>query len=323
VQIAVNNMIYTPPQSHKSNKRTFAMIGGFLVLAVVGVSVWFIRQQTVTNQHAAASTTFAFTPASQTGTVGQAVPADISVNPGTNQVSIVKISLNYDGSKLQASSGSAAFTVNQSAFPQTLQTPSVSCNNTQCTLTATYSISSPTQVIQSTTTVGTVHFTALANTSGSTTSVTFGSTSAAYSTSTVDNASENILSSTSPLTLTINDAGSGDNTCHPNQSTCSWDAINSASAYHYKVIETGSGNVIQESDIAAPTTTATFPSEPGKTYSCSVYAINICGKGNAGSGTSTCPALTGTPTPTTCSGPGTVSNLRIMCPNCNNQAVNQ
>jgi len=320
VQIAVNNMIYTPPQSHRSNRTALAMLGGFLVLAVVGVSVWFIRQQTVTNQHAAASTTLAFTPASQTGTVGQPVSADISVNPGTNQVSIVKITLNYDGTKLQASSGSAAFTVNQSAFPQTLQSPAVSCNGSQCTITATYSVSSPTQVIQTTTKVGTVHFTALANTSDSPTSVTFTSASAAYSTATVDNASENILSSTSPLSITISNTGSSDNTCHPNQSTCSWDTITGASAYHYKVTETGSGNVIQESDIAAPATTATFPSEAGKTYSCSVYAINICGKGNAGSGTSTCPALTPTPT---CSGPGTVSNLRIICPNCNNQAVNQ
>ncbi|HSW97185.1 MAG TPA: hypothetical protein VLF89_05150 [Candidatus Saccharimonadales bacterium] len=318
-------MIYRPQQPQRSNKTFFALFSGFLVVGVIGLSVWYLRFQTTTNQHAAASTTLAFSNASQTATVGQAVTADITINPGTNQVSIVKVSLQYDGSKLKATSGSGAITVNQTAFPQTLQAPNASCNGTQCTLTATYSISSPTQVIQSTTTLGTVHFQALADTSSSTTQITFGSGSAAYSTSTIDNASSNILSSTSPLVVTINPAGSSDNTCHANQSTCSWDALSSAATYHYKVIETGSGTVIQESDVTAPQTSATFSSEPGKTYTCSVAAVNVCGKGNTGSGTSTCPALTltATPTPTTCSGPGTVSNLRIVCPNCNNQAVNQ
>ncbi|HSW88878.1 MAG TPA: hypothetical protein VLG12_06975 [Candidatus Saccharimonadales bacterium] len=322
-------MIYRPQQPQRSNKTFLAMLGGFLVVGALGVSVWFLRQQTVTNQHASASTTLAFNNASQTVTVGQSLAADITVNPGNNQVSIVKVSITYDGSKLQASSGSTAITVNQSAFPQTLQSPATSCNGTQCTLSATYSISSPTQVIQSSTTLGTVHFKALATTGSSTTQVAFGSASAAYSTATLDNASANILSSTSPLAVTINTAGSTDNTCHANQSTCSWDALSSAASYHYKVIETGSGTVLQESDVTAPQTSATFASEPGKTYTCTVAAVNVCGKGNTGSGTSTCPALTATPspsqspTPTTCSGPGTVSNLHIICPNCNNQAVNQ
>lgn len=301
------------------------MLSGFFVVAVLGVSVWFLRQQTVTNQHASASTTLAFSNPSQTAAIGDSVSANIIVNPGTNQVSIVKLSIQYDNSQVQIASGTAGFTVNQTAFPQTLQTPSTTCSGTQCTFSATYSIASPTQVIQTATTVGTLHLQALAATSGA---VTFGTATAAYSTATGDQASQNILSSTTPMTITITAAGS-DNTCHPNQSTCSWDAVTSAVSYHYKVIETGSSTVVLESDVTAPKTNATFPSEPGKTYTCSVAAVSACGAGSTGAGTSTCPALTPTPvpsqspTPTTCAGPGTVSNLHIVCPNCNNQAVNQ
>lgn len=320
-------MIYRPQQTQRSNRPLVITLAAILVVSVVGVSVWFLRQQTVTAPHAAASTTLAFSNPAQTAAVGESISSDITVNPGTNQVSIVKLSIQYDGSLLQIPSGAAGFTVNQTAFPQTLQAPSTSCNGTDCTFNATYSISGPTQTIQTATTLGTLHMQALAVTSTSAAQVVFGTTTAAYSTASGDNPSQNILSSTSPLAVTITTAGT--TTCQANQSTCSWDSIPDAVSYHYKVIETGSGSVVLESDVTAPKTTATFPSQPGKTYTCTVAAINVCGTGNTGSGTSTCPALTPTPapsqspTPTTCAGPGTVSNLHIVCPNCATQGVNQ
>lgn len=91
--------------------------------------------------------------------------------------------------------------------------------------------------------------------------------------------------------------------CIPNEGFCEWDQTPDATSYHYTVTETGSGSVVTEGDVAAPTTKITFTTEDNKTYLCSVYAINSCGEGPVGEGQSTCsvsptPTVTGTPSPT-------------------------
>lgn len=305
-------MIYRTERVQKSNKMPILLVVLFLTVVGIGFSVWFLQKQTVTNPHAAPSTTLSFNPASQNGTVGGTVSSSIIVNPGSNQVSLVKVQLNYDGSKLQASSSASSLVANQTAFPQTLITPTNTCNGTQCTLSATFSVGSdPTKAIQTSTTVATVNFVVLPNASGPT-QVTFGTATTVYSVARTDQAAENILASTSPLTINLA------NICVVNQSTCSWDSITSAVTYHYAVVETGSGSTIQESDVNAPQTSVTFPSIPGKTYTCTVTAASMCGKGAPGVGTSTCPGPSVTPsiTPTICVSPGVVQNLHIICPNC-------
>lgn len=101
-----------------------------------------------------------------------------------------------------------------------------------------------------------------------------------------------------------------------NVSNCQWDSRPTATSYHYKITDVTSGNVIKEGDVNASQTQVDFPSQPGRTYSCSITAINSCKSSNPKSTTITCPLPSTSPTPTTCSGPGTVKNLHISCPDC-------
>ena len=319
-------MIYKQKSIQRRNRTFPFLIAGFFAIAVIGVSIWFLRFQTVTAPHAAAATTLSFNNTTQTVMEGQVLSSDIIVNPGTNQVSVVKLSIAYDGSKLQDPGNGGSLTLNPTAFQQTLQSPTVSCTDSQCIISATYSISDPIHTIQQTTTVATVHLKAIAPTTGTPAQITFDAATKVFSVATNDKASENVLAATNPLAVTIaknNGNTGGGNTCQMNQSTCSWDSMQSATKYHYKVLEVQSGNTIQEDDVTSPQTSITFPSQPGKTYTCTVTAANACAQGVPGKGTSTCPAPSITPTPTICVGPGTVANLHITCPNCAGQTTNQ
>ena len=315
-------MIYQSERIKKSNKPVFIFFTGFLVISIVGISVWFLRLQTVTSPHATAATTLTFSPSSQTVTNGSSFVTDIIVDPGNNQVSAIKLNLTYDNSHVEIASPASSLLVNQQAFPQTLSVPVTSCNGTQCTLSAIFSVGSdPTKVIQTKTTVATLTLKALTGASNSTTNISFNASTSVYSVYSADQMQENVLASASPLTLVI----TGNNSvCMPNQSNCSWDAVTNATGYHYKVTETVSGGTIKEGNVDASQTSVTFASEAGKTYKCEVNASNICGKGSSGVGKNTCPVPTATPTPspsvtpmpTICAGPGTVQNLHIVCPNC-------
>jgi hypothetical protein len=311
-------MIYRQqPVQKKNNRLVFILI--FLIIAgIIAVSVWFLQRRTVTTPHAAASTTVAFIAPAQTIMSGQQVSSSITVDPGNNQVSVVKLVLTYDNTQLQISSATNSLLPNASAFPQTLQPPATTCSGTQCTLTATFSIGSdPTKAIQTKTTLATFTATVIAQPQ-TTVTVGYESPTAVYSIASADQAAQNILASTVPLTFTV---GGSSNVCQQNKSTCSWDALANVTTYHYKVTDTTSETTVQEGDVNAPQTTVLFPSQAGKTYSCNVTAANECGSGTAGSGESTCPlpSLTPSVTPTICVGPGTVPNLHIVCPNCSSQ----
>lgn len=84
--------------------------------------------------------------------------------------------------------------------------------------------------------------------------------------------------------------------CPVDAGKCSWDAVNSATSYDYKVID-----VATNTQLKAGNTTAlfiTFQPEPGKSYRCEVTAKNSCGIGGTGTGTGTCGVPQPTPTPT-------------------------
>ena len=115
--------------------------------------------------------------------------------------------------------------------------------------------------------------------------------------------------------------------CISDQASCAWDAVLSATTYHYKIIEVGSNAVISEGDVPSSTTKITFTSQANKTYKCVVNAVNSCGIGPEGQATATCsvsptptvPAPTPTtpvPTISSCPIPAQVANVRITCPNC-------
>lgn len=68
--------------------------------------------------------------------------------------------------------------------------------------------SDPTKALSKKTKIGTIHFTAVGSTNGSTTTVTFGTVSQALSASSTDQANQNVLSTTTPAVIAIAGANS-------------------------------------------------------------------------------------------------------------------
>lgn len=88
------------------------------------------------------------------------------------------------------------------------------------------------------------------------------------------------------------------------QAECSWDSVTGATKYHVKITEVGTADPIFNDYVT--TTKKTFESKAGKTYTCEVFAENVCGTGDKDSDTVNCslPSATvtvthtNTPTPT-------------------------
>ena len=156
------------------------------------------------------STTINFNPTPQTATVGGTVNLDVMMNPGTNQVSFIKLIINYDQSKLSIlPAGPAicparptdAFCPNVLAFPTVLQAPVY----TPGVISVTLSVGGgPQSVIQTSAKIGTVTFQAIAPTSPGTTQVTVNlQQSQALSIGSTDYFNQNVLSVVTPAIITI------------------------------------------------------------------------------------------------------------------------
>jgi len=83
--------------------------------------------------------------------------------------------------------------------------------------------------------------------------------------------------------------------CPADSAVCSWDPVEGAISYHYKI--TSSEAIVEEGDIDAPADRINFTPVAGQTYTCEVFAINNCGaSGPAGQATQTC-TVSDSPTP--------------------------
>src|SRR5206468_139390 len=102
---------------------------GFIVILLIGIPVtlYLLQKQQETRSHAQAATKMSFVPDSTAANpiskqVGDPISLDISVDPGTNLVSYIKLEIQYDADKL-ATASSNAFVPNTTAFPQSLEAP--------------------------------------------------------------------------------------------------------------------------------------------------------------------------------------------------------
>ncbi|HSW87894.1 MAG TPA: PKD domain-containing protein [Candidatus Saccharimonadales bacterium] len=184
--------------------KKFFIIGFIVVLLVtIPVAVYLVSLTTKTTTKAAPSTVLSAIATNTTVAVGDTVPVDIIADPGANAVSVVKLNISYDSTKLATTSG--GFAPNAAAFPTILDPVTYGpCTGNFCTITATLAIGAdPTKAITIKTTVGTISFKALATTDQGPTNVTFGNQTTVYSVAQADQASENVLSSTTPLALTV------------------------------------------------------------------------------------------------------------------------
>lgn len=207
-------------------KPKFFLIGFLLVVLIaVPLTIYLLTQQGPTNtkSSAAKATILAFPSPIPDATVGQQVDIPIQVNPSnqgsTNQVSLVKFAITYDGSKLQAASTyftpGAAFSVplegpNNTCSSGSSTTPTPTGTSSTCTISATVSIpADPTKAVSSQDIVGTLHFTPISATDTNGTTISFvPNQNQVLSLAVGDQASENVLLSAQDGKLVIN-AGAG------------------------------------------------------------------------------------------------------------------
>lgn len=258
---------------------------GFVFILLVGipVAVYLVQQQTTENSHAQQSTDLAFSPTSSATSplqknVGDSIPLDITVDPGKNLVSFVKLEIQYDPSILATASANA-FTANTTAFPSVLEGPIYSPGKIDVTLSVG---PDPTKAIQQEVTAGTVTFTALKNTPpGTPTLVSYTASTQVLSIGSSDQASENVLSTATPATIAIGGAAIS-TTPQPSPTT----AISPTEAPSpTAVISAAPTTVISAAPTEIPSPTAVVsagPSTaPGPGPSCDSLSVDRSTTGNA------------------------------------------
>ncbi len=182
------------------------LIGFILILLIaIPLTLYFIQQQQEIRSRAQAATTLSFTPPTSSVNVGDVVSLDLMVNPNSNLVSFVRLEILYDSTKLATASGNQgkAFEPNTLAFPSITEGPIYEDGRILVTLSVG---SDPTKAIQTPTKVATFQFIAKEPTT-TPTQVTLGPTQTqVLSIGPEDQASENVLSSTSPAAISIGGA---------------------------------------------------------------------------------------------------------------------
>jgi hypothetical protein len=178
------------------------------ILVTIPLTVRQLSQQQNENGHAATGASLAFTPSSTTTTpiqanVGNPIDLDINVDPGSSLVTFVRFQVTYDPTKVQLVTANPV-TLNSSIFTN-VEGPVLNTGS----LAESVSIGSdPTKAISKVTKVATLHFTAVGGTNGGTTTITYGTLSQALSSSSNDQANQNVLSTTTPAVIAISGSGS-------------------------------------------------------------------------------------------------------------------
>ncbi len=224
-----------------AGKKIFLL--GFLIVLLFAIPLTvFLTQksQQITSQ-AAPTTTLAFTPTTKNVNVGETASFDIMMNPGSNQVSFVKLTVTYDATKF-AVDPTSGFVPNSSAFGAPLQGPTYGSGNVSVTLSVG---SDPARVIATTTKIATITLKAIAGTNGLTTPIAVDvAQTQILSVGGGDQANENVLAGQpAPATVTIGGsagAGSSSTTGAPVCSTLVLDR-SSTGAAPYSVTFTATG----------------------------------------------------------------------------------
>ena len=187
-----------------SGKKLFLI--GFVVLLLVGIpaTVYLVQQQQEIRSRAEKATNLSFQPESSVGTpivkaIGQDIPLDIMVDPGTNLVSFVRLEIQYDPDKLSTASG--GFQVNNAVFPTIIGGPLYSPGKILVSLSVG---TDPTKALQTKVRAATLTFKTLSGTGETTpTLVTYSVNTLVTSVGSSDQASENVLAGSSPATILI------------------------------------------------------------------------------------------------------------------------
>jgi hypothetical protein len=189
-------------------KKKIILVGITLALLVsIPLTISLFSHQEKTQSNAASSTSLSFTPSSTTTapiqtSIGSNFDLNMYVNPGTNDVSFVRYQVTYDPTKVQLVTSNPV-TLNSSIFTN-VEGPVLNSGS----IAQSVSIGdNPTNVITQNTLVATLHFKAIGDTSGGTTTLSFGSVSEALSAGPSEQASQDVLSTTSPAVVSISGTG--------------------------------------------------------------------------------------------------------------------
>lgn len=205
-----------------SYKKIFLL--GFIIVILVAIpfSVYIAQQRQRTTTKAAASTTLSFDPASLSIKAGDTLTLNVVLDPGSgataNQVSFVKLSINFDSSKFTTVTDTLAPNPNS---PNTLTFILENPVYTSATASISLSIGAdPTKVVTTKTKIAVLKLQALSQTdSTNPTSITFDKNTQVLSIASSDQTSENVLSTTTPALITINPALSAPTSTSPTTST--------------------------------------------------------------------------------------------------------
>lgn len=183
------------------NRRILLAIIIILALSLI-VVLYAVRQRQDQRSKASQATTLYFTPITTTPlqkNVNDTFSLDLMVNPGVNLVSFVKVLITYDASKFDIVPN--GLVANTTAFPVTAEGPTFSPG----LVAASYTIGTdPAKAINVPTKVATLTLKAKASTNGSATSIGFDPQTQILSVAPTDQANENVLSSTTPALIIIN-----------------------------------------------------------------------------------------------------------------------
>ena len=173
-----------------------------ILLIAIPLTVYLVGKQQELKSRAAPSTTLSFQPSSATVAVGQDVTFDIIINPNSNFVSFVHLVISYDPTKLEKSGDGF---INTNVFPgfDASKPPTPTFDPTG-KITVDLAVgSNPNPFIQNNNTkVGTLTLKAIASTESTTTPISFGSETQVL-TGQGDQFNTNVLSSTTPASITI------------------------------------------------------------------------------------------------------------------------
>jgi hypothetical protein len=182
------------------------LLFGFVIVLLVAVplTVWLVSLQTKVNVGAQKSTNLSFAPLSGPVNVGDSINLSLLLDPGTNQISFLKVVLSYNKKYLQRDS----ITLDSRYFPVPLEGPTYDqCTGDICTMSIASSIGTDVSKIIKTggipTTIGTASFKALISTANNSTVINFAGGTQALSLASADAPSENVLQTPQPLSLTI------------------------------------------------------------------------------------------------------------------------
>ncbi len=199
-------LIYDKIMHLKLNGRKIFLFAFIAVLLIgIPVTIYLLQQQQDPRSRAEKATILTFTPESSATApiqknVGDDIPLDIYVDPGTNLVGFVKLEVQYDPEKL-ATASAEAFAPNTAVFPSVLEGPVYTPGKIIVTLSVG---PDPTKVVQVKTKAATVMLKALNPTApGPATIVSYGLETQALSIGGEDQASENVLSSSTPAHIAI------------------------------------------------------------------------------------------------------------------------